>query len=176
VLTGAMKEGRGGHVSCPPDFWLVPLLASPVFCLISRSSSFDWHLQQISFRQKILNDLKTFWWRFWLYSQAYVGFDRFDHSKSIFITTENHHAEETFMLVPLHFSLAPQWPLQFFHSRIADGWFHYERGQEGLVRKTAPQTFLAPPKLLEVHRRSAAYIIKSCFHPQQQTCFYAGFL
>jgi len=25
--------------------------------------------------RKILNDLKTFWRRFWRYSQAYVGFD-----------------------------------------------------------------------------------------------------
>jgi len=35
-------------------------------------------------------------------------FDRFNHSKSIFITTENYHAGETFMLTLLLFSLAPQ--------------------------------------------------------------------
>jgi len=32
---------------------------------------------------------------------------------------ENHHTGETFMLATLLFSLAPQLPLQFFHSRIA---------------------------------------------------------
>ena len=37
-------------------------------------------------------------------------FNRVVHSKSIFITTENHHAGETFMLPPLLFSLAPQCP------------------------------------------------------------------
>jgi len=37
-----------------------------------------------------------------------------DQSKSIFITTENHHAGETFMLVPLLFSLAPQCSSVFF--------------------------------------------------------------
>jgi len=47
------------------------------------------------------------------YSQAYVGFDRVNHSKSIFITTENHHAGETFMLAPLLFSFVPLWPPNF---------------------------------------------------------------
>ena len=32
----------------PPDFWL----ATPVFCLISRSSSLDWPIQQITFGQQ----------------------------------------------------------------------------------------------------------------------------
>jgi len=41
-------------------------------------------------------------------------FDRFSHSKSIFITTESHHAGETFMLALLLFSLAPPWPPSFF--------------------------------------------------------------
>jgi len=31
----------------------------------------------------------------------------------MFITTENHQAEETFMLAPLLFSLAPHWPPSF---------------------------------------------------------------
>jgi len=44
------------------------------------------------------------------------GFDRFNHSKSIFITTENNHARETSMLAPLRFSLTPQSPLSFFIS------------------------------------------------------------
>jgi len=57
---------------------------------------------------------KTFWRRFWRYSQAYVGFDRFNHSKSIFITVENHHAGETLMLAPLLFSLALQCSPFFF--------------------------------------------------------------
>jgi len=35
VLRGAWV----GH--CPPDFWLALCLLPPVFCLISRSSSFD---------------------------------------------------------------------------------------------------------------------------------------
>ena len=59
----------------------------------------------------------TFWRRFWQYSQAYVGFDRVNHSKSIFITAEIHHAGQKFMLAPLRPSLAPQ----FFHSKIATG-------------------------------------------------------
>jgi len=72
-------------------------------------------MQQITFSQQhFLNDLKTFWPRFWQYSQAYVGFDRVNHSKSIFITTENHHAGETLTLATLLFSLASQWPLSFF--------------------------------------------------------------
>jgi len=54
-------------------------------------------------------------------SQAYVGFDRVNHSKSIFITTENHHARETFMLGPTFF-LGPAVPSQFFHSRFATGY------------------------------------------------------
>jgi len=48
---------------------------------------------------KILKDLKTFWRRFWRYSQAHVGFDRVNHSKSIFITTENHHTGEKFIFI-----------------------------------------------------------------------------
>jgi len=43
-----------------------------------------------------------------------------NHSKSIFITTENHHAGETFMLDP-HFFPWPRSAPQFFHSRIATG-------------------------------------------------------
>ena len=46
-------------------------------------------------------------------------FNRVNHSKSIFIATESHHAGETYMLDPLIFSLAPQWLPQFFQSRIA---------------------------------------------------------
>jgi len=41
-------------------------------------------------------------------------FDRVNHSKSIFITVDNHHAGETFMLAPLLFSLALQWHPSFF--------------------------------------------------------------
>jgi len=54
------------------------------------------------------------WRRFWRYSQAYVGFDRFNHSKSVFIITENHHVAKTFRLTPIVFSFAPQWLPQFF--------------------------------------------------------------
>ena len=92
------------------DFWLYPCLP-PILCLIS--SSFGWHIQQITFSQQILNDLKTFWRRCWRYSQAYVGFDRLNHSKWIFIATENRHAGETFMLGPVLFSLARQCPSIF---------------------------------------------------------------
>ena len=109
-----LRGGLGGPWLLP-DFWLPPCLP-PVFCLISRSSSFDWHIQQITSASKILNDLKTFWRRFWRYSQAYVGFNRF--SKSIFITMENHHERETFMLAPLLFPRPRSTP-HFFHSRIA---------------------------------------------------------
>jgi len=49
-----------------------------------------------------------------MFTSLYVGFDRVNHSKSIFITTENHHAGETFMLDTLLFSLAPQCPPSFF--------------------------------------------------------------
>jgi len=44
-----------------PRFLVAPLLGSPVLGLISRSSSFDWHIQQIIATSKTLNDLKTFW-------------------------------------------------------------------------------------------------------------------
>ena len=47
--------------------------------------------------------LKTIWRRFWRYSQAYVGFDRVNHIKLMFITTESHHVGETFMFDPLLF-------------------------------------------------------------------------
>jgi len=47
-------------------------------------------------------------------------FDRVVHSKSIFITTENHHAGETFTLCcPPTFFLGPVVVPQFFDSRIA---------------------------------------------------------
>jgi len=48
-----------------------------------------------------------------------IGFDWVFNSKSIFMTTENHHAGETFMLASLLFTLAWQWSPQFFHFRIA---------------------------------------------------------
>jgi len=35
-----------------PGFWLAPCLAPPVFCLIARSSWFDWHIQQVTFSQQ----------------------------------------------------------------------------------------------------------------------------
>ena len=103
-----LKRGDAG--------WAIssPLLGPPSFLLNFTSSSFDSHIQQITFTQIILNDLKTFWRRFWQYSQAYVEFDRFNHSKSIFITTENHHAGETFMLPPLFFPWPRSGPLSFF--------------------------------------------------------------
>jgi len=50
-----------------------------------------------------------------------VGFDRFNYSKSIFITTENHREGDTFMLSLLRLSLAQSPPPSFFHSRIATG-------------------------------------------------------
>jgi len=43
-----------------PDFWLAPSLATPGFCLISRSSSFDWHIQQITFTQQNFKRFEDF--------------------------------------------------------------------------------------------------------------------
>jgi len=99
-----------------PDFLLDPCSALLVFYLISRS--LDWHVQQITFRQKNFKRFEDFRRRFWQYSRAYVGFDRVNHSNSIFITTENHHVGEIFTLAPVFFSLAAQCS-HFLHSRIA---------------------------------------------------------
>ena len=117
-----MSVLRGPGWAIPPDFWLAPAWCPPSFVL-NFTFKFVWltYTADNFPASKILNNLKTFWRQFWRYSQANVGFDRFNHSKSIFITTENHHAGETFMLSPLLFSLAPQWPPQFFHSRLATG-------------------------------------------------------
>ena len=101
-----------------PDFLLDPCSALLVFYLISRS--LDWHVQQITFRQKNFKRFEDFRRRFWQYSRAYVGFDRVNHSNSIFITTENHHVGEIFTLAPVFFSLAAQCS-HFLHSRIATG-------------------------------------------------------
>jgi len=98
-----------------PQIWgWPPAFPPPVLCLISRSSSFDWHTQQITFSQQNFKRFESFWRRFWRYSQAYAGFDTVNHSKSFFITTGNHHAGETFILAPLLFSLAPQCHPSFF--------------------------------------------------------------
>jgi len=53
-----------------------------------------------------------------IFTSLYVGFDRFYHSKSIFITVKNHHVGETFMLASYFFPW-PRSALYFFHSRIA---------------------------------------------------------
>ena len=93
--------------------WLAPAFP-PVFSLISRSVRLNEIYSRYVSGNKILNDLKTFWRQFWWYSQAYVGFDMFKHSNLIFITTENHHAGETFMLTPLLFSWPRSGPSSFF--------------------------------------------------------------
>jgi len=96
------------------------LLGPPVFCLISQSSSFDCHTQQITFSRQNFKRFEDFLTTvLTIFPSLYAGFDRVNHSKSIFITTENDHAGETLMLAPF-FSLAPQCP-QFFHSRIDTG-------------------------------------------------------
>ena len=46
-------------------------------------------------------------------SQAYVGFDRVNHSNLTFKTIKNHHARYTFMLSPCFF-LDPAVPPTFF--------------------------------------------------------------
>jgi len=51
--------------------------------------------------QTLSSLLKTIWRRFWRYSQAYVGFDRVNRIKLMFITTESYHVGETFMFDPL---------------------------------------------------------------------------
>ena len=50
--------------------------------------------------------VKTIWRRFWRFSQEYVGFDRVNRIKLMFITTESHHIGETFMF--------DGWPPTFF--------------------------------------------------------------
>jgi len=64
----------------------------------------------------MLIDFTIFWRR--IFTRQCWVFTRFNYNKSIFITTENHHAGETFMLVPTLF-LGSQCPPHFFHSRIA---------------------------------------------------------
>ena len=95
-----------------PDFLLDPCSALLVFYLISRS--LDWHVQQITFRQKNFKRFEDFRRRFWQYSRAYVGFDRVNHSNSIFITTENHHVGEIFTLAPVFFFPWPRSAPTFF--------------------------------------------------------------
>jgi len=86
-----------------PGFWLDPCLAPPVLLTFSQQNFKRFE----AFLAKVLTICK-----------AYVEFDKVGHSKSIFITTENHHAGEAFMLALLFFS----WPAvapQTFNSRIA---------------------------------------------------------
>jgi len=115
-----LRGGWVGHGS--PRFLAGPPLGLPSFFL-KFTFKFAWltytadNFQPANFLT--IWRLKTFWRRFWRYSQVFVGFHRFNHSKPVFITMENHHAGETFMLAPDIFSLAPQCPPQFFHSRIA---------------------------------------------------------
>jgi len=103
-------------------YYPVSIIRAPQFCaeFHVQVGLIDIHSKKLS-ASKILNDLRTFWRRFWRYSQAYVGFDRVNHRKSIFITTENHHAGKTFMLAPTFFLGPSVLPSQFFHSRIATG-------------------------------------------------------
>jgi len=112
-LRGNTEGGPGWAMASQifgfPSAWQLSFLLNFTFKFVWLIYS----LQQISFTNKILNDLKTFWQRFWRCSQAYVGLDRFDQSKSIFIITENHHAGETFILASLLFFLAPQCPPVF---------------------------------------------------------------
>ena len=53
-----LRGGLGGP--WPPRFVASPLLDPPVFCLISRSSSFDLHIQQITFSQKKFKRFEDF--------------------------------------------------------------------------------------------------------------------
>jgi len=50
VRTSSDFKGEPGW-AMPPDFWLA-LVCLPVVCLISRSSSCYWHIQQINFIQQ----------------------------------------------------------------------------------------------------------------------------
>ena len=51
---------RGGWVGHAPQIFGWPLLGPPVLRLISRSSSFDWHIQQITFSQQNFKGLEDF--------------------------------------------------------------------------------------------------------------------
>ena len=99
-----------------------------------------WFLPQSSNQQlsasKILNDLNTFWRRFWRYLQAYVGFDMVNHSKSVYFTTQSQHPGETFMLATILF-LAPAVPHPVFYSRIATE-VCYNRNTAGIEKLRAP--------------------------------------
>jgi len=50
ISSGGSEGGLGGP--WPPSFFVAPLLVPPVLWLIPRSSSFDWHIQQITFSQQ----------------------------------------------------------------------------------------------------------------------------
>jgi len=102
---GAKGWSCVGHA---PQMFGWPLLGPSVFCLIS--NSFDWYIQQITFSQQNFKRFETFLAAVLTIftSLQYVGFI------SMFITTENHHEGETFMLASLLFSLAPKCPPVFF--------------------------------------------------------------
>jgi len=53
TTSGGSKGGGGAEWAMAlTDFWLPPCLSPPVFCLISCSSSLDWHIQQITLSQQ----------------------------------------------------------------------------------------------------------------------------
>jgi len=56
--SGGSKGAWVGHG--PPRFLAGPMLAPPVLCLISHSSSFNRHIQQITFSQQNFKPFEDF--------------------------------------------------------------------------------------------------------------------
>ena len=118
----ALKRGVGGHGA--PSF----LLNFP-FKFLWLTWTAD-KFQPANFKR--FEDLLATFWR---YSQAYVRFDKVNHSQSLFITTENLHAGEIFMLTPYFFPLTRGFP-PVFHSRIATT-FNYRPAGRNVARNSA---------------------------------------
>ena len=110
--------GRSLGRPWPSDFWLSPCFASPILCLISRSNSFDWHIQQITFSQQnfkpfedfLVTVLTIFTSLCWVWQQISLHYK----GKSPW--------SETFMLAPYFFPWSPSFfilqPQQSIYSKI----------------------------------------------------------
>ena len=110
---------RGSQI--PPDFWLAPCLASSVLFLISCTSLFDWHIQQITFSHQ---NFKMIWRLSGDGSNdihmPMLGLIGLIIAKYLHYNAKSPRRRDIYVGSPAFF-LGPAVPPQFFHSRIATG-------------------------------------------------------
>jgi len=100
VLFTSSGGSKGGGLGGPWPPWF---LAGP----LSRSSSFDWHIKQITFNQHNFKRFEDFLTTVLTIFASLLGLIGLIIANPIVITTENHHAGETFMLAHPTFFLGP---------------------------------------------------------------------